>query len=333
MSRVRIALPFTVLLTAARAFALESYHIGNSLMDLSLGVAYLSTQAGFAHSYSRTTVPGAPLDWIWDHNYDDFHSNLTTHAWDALLLEPFDRSLAHMEWGDCCGSDIISVNHFVDEAIAGNPDAQVFVYSTWVRPTIDGYNYDSSWALPYPSSIRCREYFELLTDTVNGMRTDCKPLRIIPNGEVFYRLNQRIRTGTVPGITSIFDLYTDEHHLTDEGAYLVMLTVFATLFETDPQVIGTRLEGGAQIDASLAEVFKDVVWETVSTYAYTGVGGGVRVAATRSPLLIEQRASAAAYDLRGRLQTHVQRDASDRVSRVTVRVSPTGAACHAVLHP
>jgi hypothetical protein len=100
-------------------------------------------------------------------------------------------------------------------------------------------------------------------------------VRIIPVGEVMYRLQLRMKEGKVPKFKHIAELYQDGVHLKPEGKYVEAVTHYATVFRDDPHgsiTTGLRFwRGPYGVDKEFAEVVWDVVWEVVTGYPPTGV--------------------------------------------------------------
>ena len=120
---IRIALPLaTVLLIAAQSSAeqksIRVYFIGNSVTDtINYGaLAELAKGRGHKHVWGRHMIPGAPLQWIWQHPKDGFQEQpfghypnaLANFQWDFLSLQPFDR---HLEGKD---GDLLMAKNFID---------------------------------------------------------------------------------------------------------------------------------------------------------------------------------------------------------------------------
>src|SRR5688572_13749096 len=82
---------------------LRVYHIGNSVTDTVRypALAQLASSRGQDYVYGRHMIPGAPLEWIWDHPtqgfgdrpYGHYPQALREYKWDVLTLQPFDRKL------------------------------------------------------------------------------------------------------------------------------------------------------------------------------------------------------------------------------------------------
>lgn len=82
---------------------LRVYFVGNSVTDTInyRALGELAESRGRKQVWGRHMIPGAPLQWIWEHPRDGFQqppfghypAALTQHPWDVLCLQPFDRHL------------------------------------------------------------------------------------------------------------------------------------------------------------------------------------------------------------------------------------------------
>ena len=80
-------------------------------------------------------------------------------------------------------------------------------------------------------------------------------------------------------ITSRADLYKDDIHFNDHGAYLMALTHYAVLYGRSPVGLphalklydGTR---AADPGPEAAQMMQETVWRVVTSYAPTGVSVG-----------------------------------------------------------
>ena len=256
--------------------SLRVYFIGNSVTDTInyRGLAELAKSRGYDQIWGRHMIPGAPLQWIWDHPTDGFQEQpfghypkaLTGHQWDVLCLQPFDR---HLEGKD---GDLTMAKNFIDLALPMSPELQVYVYARWPRQGKD--DFDTAWLKKYTGgwdgTNESRDYFERLT---LELRKACprlkKPILMIPVGHVMYELNQRMKAGEVPGHTHIQQVFADGIHLNNVGSYIVGCTFFATLYWENPK--GLPSEPYEVSDRRLAEVIQDTVWSLVRTHELAGV--------------------------------------------------------------
>jgi len=288
---------------------LRVYYIGNSVTDtVRYGeLAKLAATRGVKVEWGRTMIPGAPLEWIYTHPGDGFRQEpygtwtnaLSQFAWDAVSLQPFDR---HLHGNDKEGKDlgdVALVCQFAKMAAQLNPAVQIYIYARWPRVTsggkstpFDKNDYDPAkpgsgndlsnvddftarWEARYTGgwdgSNETREYFEALLREVRREASFLKkqPL-LVPVGHVMEALHAQMKTGQVPGYTSIYQFYKDGIHLNEAGSYLVGSTYFATLLRQSP--VGLPTEPYGRIERALAETIQKTVWRVVVALPDAGVG-------------------------------------------------------------
>jgi hypothetical protein len=255
---------------------LRVYFVGNSVTDT---INYrvlgeLAESRGRKQVWGRHMIPGAPLQWIWEHPRDGFQqppfghypAALTEHTWDVLCLQPFDR---HLEGEN---GDLAMAKKFIDLALPKSPDLQVYVYARWPRQ--GKADFDAAWRGIYTGgwdgTNETKDYFERLT---RALRKACPDLKrqvlMVPVGHVMYELNQRMKAGEVPGHKQISDVYTDGIHLNNVGSYIVGCTFYATLYKEDPR--GLPHKPYQITDPKLAEVIQQAVWHVVCLQELGGV--------------------------------------------------------------
>ena len=102
------------------------YFVGNSVTDTInyRGLAELAKSRGHKQVWGRHMIPGAPLQWIWQHPKDGFQeppfghypNALANFQWDVLSLQPFDR---HLDGKD---GDLVMAKNFIDLALPKSPE-------------------------------------------------------------------------------------------------------------------------------------------------------------------------------------------------------------------
>jgi hypothetical protein len=254
------------------------FHVGNSLTDQAYGMHDLAEARGHKTTFGRHMIPGAPLDWLWNHRHEGFKQPqgesadalLRDHKWDVLILQPYGRATE------------VSVKYgalYAAEAYKGNPQCQVYVFANYPGIGKDQSEADR-WEERWLSQdyARGRANFERVAKGITAKFPDKKPVRIIPVGEVMYRLHQRMKAGQLAGYNSITELFADGVHLKSEGKYVEAITHFATVFQQDPHgsiTSGLRFwRGPYGVDKEFAKEVWDVAWEVVRTYPQTGVKSG-----------------------------------------------------------
>ncbi len=275
---IRTAVLVAIVLAAVHAQAEEKplrvYFVGNSVTDTIKyrALAKLAKSRGHDHVWGRHMIPGAPLQWIWEHPKDGFQeppfghypTALANFQWDVLSLQPFDR---HLDGKD---GDLVMAKDFIDLALPKSPDLQVFVYARWPRQGKD--DFDTAWLKKYTGgwdgTNETKDYFERLTLELRKAYPKLK-IRMVPVGHVMHDLNQRMKAGQVPGYKHIKKVFADDIHLNNVGSYVVGCTYFATLYKENPK--GLPGEPYKVTDSKLAQVIQEAVWKVVSTNELAGV--------------------------------------------------------------
>jgi hypothetical protein len=242
------------------------FHVGNSLTDQAYGMHDIAKARGHETKFGRHMIPGAPLEWLWNHRAEGFREPgrdkpadeiLKGSKWDVLILQPFGRPADNaIQYGA----------NYAAAAYEGNPDCQVYVFANYPEIGKDREKADQ-WEQRWLSDkdTRGRAHFEKVAAGISAKFPDKKPVRIIPVGEVMYRLHLRMKDGQVPGFKHIADLYADGVHLNSEGKYLEAVTHYAAVFQEDPHdciISGLRFwKAPYSVDKAFAQVVWDVVAE------------------------------------------------------------------------
>ncbi|MCF2491603.1 Ig-like domain-containing protein [Dyadobacter sp. CY347] len=258
------------------------YFIGNSVTDAIniSGLKSLSATTGKTLNWGRHMIPGAPLDWIWDHPdggfseepYGLYPNALANYTFDAVSFQPFDRR---------DDEDITAIQNFVNAAGARKATCQYYIYQRWPRapnnidnvsdPSLTAAVWNSAWTATYTgpgnwdNTVETRSYFETLT---SGFRTSVsgiiKPL-MVPVGQVFYQLNLKMAAGQIPGYSKIWNVYSDGIHMNNAGNYIASCTYYATLFKADPRGLSVPSEFGS-LSAAFVTAVQQTVYEVVTGY-------------------------------------------------------------------
>ena len=285
---------------------LQVYHVGNSLVRgitlPQLDALVESRDSNYVYGSHLTggqTLEGhlarnaQTINHFESDNFGDFDSALVEHEWDGVVLLPFRQDLNDSSSGT---GTITNVQDFIDLTLT-NPDAQgtnFYIYSYWIaRPEdssspgeFQSIDYTSLWDRSSEGGEvwENRDYYEQLVEAVNDNNPDLvNPVNLIPVGDVFYELDNRIKAGLIPQLDpsqGVNQFYSDGIHLnefpfTDDptiGTYIVALTFYATLFQDDPRGLTGSVYGFDDIaDAPLLAAVQDAVWDVVSTHPFSGL--------------------------------------------------------------
>ncbi len=270
------------------------YFIGNSVTDTLKypGFQAMAEAAGKTQPWGRQMIPGAPLEWLWNHPTDGFTrapynyptNALSNYTWNALSLQPFDRSAA---------SDLGYIQDYLGLLYgASSPTAaqsanrigtRIFIMGRWPRQDNASRaggprDYDTLWARSYPedgfNSNESADYAEDLTLAVRGVSVAGVSLQdrtfMVPVGHVMSALNQQMKAGQIAGLTSIFQIYADGIHLNAIGSYVTACTYYAVLYRETPVGLPVPSEYGT-IAPALAAQIQETVWDVVQTETLSGV--------------------------------------------------------------
>jgi len=226
-----------------------------------------------------------------------------------IMLQPFDQMLDYPASFNDTNGDVPTIQRYLDLLeSAGNTQAQVYIYASWPRrtrsdgsPTLDPapFDYRTQWAKRYDhydnepgfniykrladahNTIETRDYFQRLTNAVNANNPALeKPLRIIPVGDVFFELENRMKDGHNEfepfGLIDFNSLYVDGIHRSNIGNYIVAMTVYSAIFGISPKPTEAYADGlsglayGLQVQfpdrderLQLEALLQDVVWDVV----------------------------------------------------------------------
>lgn len=266
----------------AKTDPLRVYFVGNSVTDTIRYEALekMAASRGRTLVWGRDMIPGAPLQWLWEHPKDGFSKEpfglyrkaLSEYEWDVLSLEPFDR---HLDGGD---GDVAVAKRFIDLARKKCPGLTVLIYSRWPRrdgkePNLS-LDYEAKWLRPYTGgwdgTEETRDYFEKL---VAALRKDYGEegvtIRMVPVGDVLLELDREAKAGKVPGLKSVEELYVDGIHFGEKGSFVVGSTYYVTLFKASP--VGLPSEPYGVNDAGFAKAIQETVWRVVEDHPLAGV--------------------------------------------------------------
>ena len=150
--------------------------------------------------------------------------------------------------------------------IAGNPDAQVLLYHTWLHldpnAPLPWIEYERA-VLPMWECIASRANLDL------PARGDVPRVRVLPGSSALAELVAALWDGKIPGVVGkapgerVRMLFSDSVHMSDAGRYFIALVHYAVLFGRTPE--------GAAIPASLAaetgQYMQKLAWEYVVSYS------------------------------------------------------------------
>lgn len=273
----------------------SSLHIGNSLTDTIVDhLETVASDGGIALDFNRYTIPGAGT-WLYDTNptggfgVEDVQVALRSRPFDHISMQPYPNgpcqplpSTSGEEFGP--DSDSGFLNQAWTDARTQNPNVQLWVYQQWPNPldyvdcmTGGGWT-RGEWSPTPPESWEDAAATQLLyQEVVRGelarLNPESPPPYIVPGGLALVALKRAIEAGQVPGMSDFFSsIFQDagtNDHTTPAGAYYITLVFYACMFQKTP--VGLINDSNGELTSEQAAIFQQLAWETVSSYAFSGV--------------------------------------------------------------
>lgn len=261
----------------------NAFYVGHSLSDqiaemvMSMSQSHSTVDFDFAYQ----SIPGAPLRWNWDHGatftpipphfygYNHPTEGLPKGVFTTLVLtEAVPRTMSLID------ETYAYSELFYDYASDYNPNISVFINEVWHcinsgTPTGCDDDEDANpWRQRLTDDL---PMWESVVDNLNSTFNPENPVCLIPGGQGMARLHDEIELGTVPGLTSINELFVDDIHLSDVGKYFIACIHFAMLFNETPVGLPNQLysiwgDPFTAPSAALAQRFQEIAWETVTQY-------------------------------------------------------------------
>lgn len=211
-------------------------------------------------------INGAPLSYNWQHSGSaegvDSRERLTRHA-DAVIVTEAIPLANHLKWSDTEGA----VTRFYELARAANPDVDFYLQETW-------HSLDSGTGTAVPfddgADVPWRQRLEQDLPRWQAVVAEVSAatggnVKLLPAGQAMARLDDAIQAGTMPGLSSIRDVFADDIHPNSTGFYFLALLQFAVLTGEVPKGLPHRLTDrwGKRYSApspELAARLQDIAW-------------------------------------------------------------------------
>lgn len=276
---------------------------GHSLTDPIVGplrAFAIASGAGQGTIIDRSTIPGSPMEWRWDHAaMPDAKADIGNY--DLLVLTervplsntaPFHRSpemaLAWFEQAYRLGAE--------------GAGAATLLYASWVEidsgPGADNPYKDAERHIPWRERLPLEfAGWTAIADFVDANRPDgSQPMRIIPATLVLAAAADDIAAGRAPGFSELNQLFEDNVHLNDAGAYLVALAHFAIIYELDPRGLPSDIGLRRPLTEEQAAWMQELVWDVVTAYRTRveqrqAAGGALSLAAFQTCLWADLRSA------------------------------------------
>jgi hypothetical protein len=224
----------------------------------------------------KSTGPGSSINYRWQNSTGPPDARLNIVDWELLSITEriplfYDGGGTEQWYIDAIDAQREDLSIFVNNAWNngnGGNGAPSLLWTTWVR--IDGTDGDFRSMLDSQGTE-----WENMQAYANANRpTGAEPVFIIPGHKMMARIYDDIQAGLVPGITNISQLFDDNVHVNELGAYAVAMLHYACIFNESPVGLPHDLQFGTVAtfpSASLATYFQNIVVDIVTSYPETGI--------------------------------------------------------------
>lgn len=259
---------------------LKVLHLGHSLVGHDMPEMLLQLSQG-GHSYNSQLGWGTFMKQHWDDSeprlgfpesnvhpqYRDGHEALASGDYDAVVITEAVEIRDAIKYMDSPRM----LHNLASKARENNPDVTVYFYETWHHlDTAEGWleRLDRDLGLYWEDAI--------LRPALN-IESEPQPIYMIPGGQVMAAFARAAEArGGVGPINTRDDLFSDQIHFNDYGAYLMALTHYTVLYKTSPVGLPhalNKVDGTPAADPGpeAAQLMQEVVWDVVTGYTRTGV--------------------------------------------------------------
>ncbi len=249
---------------AERPFSLRVILSGHSLTDpipphLTAMVGAVGGRGGVI---DRSTIPGSPMDWRWAHPGLPVDAKAAIERYDLLVMTERVPLLNTMEWHSSPQEALRWARHAWDNG------AEFMLYATWVSLGLDPSQGDAEIqaGLSFAERLeREQARWDEIRAHVDAHRPEgMRAVQMILGPQIMLALERAIEAGEVPGLAAITDIFHDDIHVNDIGAYVMALAHLAVIYGVDPRDLPLGLGRVAVPEPDLARWLQGLVAEVVA---------------------------------------------------------------------
>jgi hypothetical protein len=264
--------------------AADVVFVGHSLLndEMAQMVSELAASKGMRFSKAVQSLPGHSLwaNWVKcreaDFTGEFYPSDFACDAIDAgsangpyTVLIATDASNS-IEAGRIYNEPHKYMDLFMDLIMSRNPSSRHFLYTSWEGLGYPGH--DEDWTIEVISELAIYELIAADAEQLSRQRGRNGDVQVLPANLALRRLILAIEAGSVPELTSRYDLFYDTIHPNATGNYFVACVIYSAVFNQSPEGAATLLRniyGAPTVNLSdpLARTLQRIAWQTVSEYA------------------------------------------------------------------
>ncbi len=210
----------------------------------------------------QSTLPGSPMDWRWNNPAQPVDARTAMARYDLLVLTERVPLLNTMEYHNSADWALRWARHAWDNGAA------TVLYASWISLNTGPGSTDDTLeaAIPFRERLEVEQARWLeIRDHVNANRPTGMPeMVMVPGPRIMAALYDAIAAGHAPGLGDISDLFEDDIHVNEIGAYVMALAHLAVIYGLDPRDVPMGLGRVAVPDPALARWLQDLVVAVVA---------------------------------------------------------------------
>lgn len=184
-----------------------------------------------------------------------------SESYDTLIVTERHDVMDVIQWEDT----VPLLRHYHDRLREHDSRARTIFYQCW--PDIDSSD-PQAW-IDYQTEETAA--WECAASKVNlSLQRDGAPqaVSVAPVAVALAKFVERVLAGSVPGVSGLTDVFTDDVHVTELGAFVAAAAAYSATFQSSP--VGAQPPSG--ISAEAANIALEVAWDVVSKYLRAGSG-------------------------------------------------------------
>jgi hypothetical protein len=277
----------------AYPFGIKQIHSGHSLTDPLFYphwpgqyVNLMSSVTGIPAwqlsnvTIGKSTAPGSSMMYRWDNKISNGapDARLDIANWEVLSITEVvplavEGGNTQSWYLNRLQQQRTYLSNFVNNAWSngnGGKGAPTLLWTTWT--SIDGKDG------PFREMLDSQgKEWEAMQEYANKNRpAGAPPVYIIPGHKMMARIYDDIQKGIVPGISDIKQLFSDNIHTNELGAYAIAMIHYACMFNKSPIGLPNQLIPNPPANTPIptpefAGYVQRMVWEVVTTYPRSGI--------------------------------------------------------------
>ena len=210
----------------------------------------------------RSTIPGSPMDWRWNHPGQPVDARAEIGRYDLLVLTERVPLLNTMTYHNSPQEALRWAEHAWVQGV------DTVLYATWVTLATgpEAGDDEARAGLSFRERLeREQGRWETIRAYVNENRREgMAEMQMIPGPQIMLALDAAIAEGQAPGLRDIGDIFYDEIHVNEIGAYIMALAHFAVIYGGDPRDLPLGLGRIATPEPELARWLQGLVADVVA---------------------------------------------------------------------